>query len=89
MVELMGIAAGIIVACSFFMKNIVRLRAINCAGCLAFVLYGLLIGSISVWALNAFVFGLNIFRICQSKFMDNGKLGVSRRSPGAKRLIKY
>jgi len=89
MIELLGIVAGIIVAGSFFMKNVVRLRAINCIGCLAFVLYGILIASVSVWALNGFVFSLNIFRIWQQgKSTNNDEVDTRPARLEGKRWIK-
>lgn len=52
-IELLGIAATVFVLISFLMKDAARIRAINIVGAFLFVIYGLLINSISVWLLNA------------------------------------
>ena len=51
--EFIGIAATLFVLLSFLMKDAAKIRKINIVGAALFVVYGLLIGSISVWLLNA------------------------------------
>ena len=50
--ELIGIAATIFVLISFLMKETKRIRQVNIVGAFLFVIYGLLINSLSVWLLN-------------------------------------
>ena len=52
MVELLGIVATVFVLISFLMKDVKAIRCINIIGAAMFVVYGILIGSISVWLLN-------------------------------------
>jgi hypothetical protein len=59
--ELVGYAASLLVAISLMMSAIVKLRIVNMIGALAFTLYGVLIGSIPVAAMNAFIVFVNIY----------------------------
>jgi hypothetical protein len=59
--ELIGYLASALVAISLMMSKIVRLRIINLLGAIAFVVYGLLINSIPVAAVNAFIVLVNIY----------------------------
>ena len=63
--ELIGYAASILVAISLMMSKIVRLRIVNMIGAAAFTLYGILIGSIPVAAVNAFIVGVNIWYLAR------------------------
>ncbi|CAH0529645.1 YgjV family protein [Vibrio hippocampi] len=65
-VELLGYAASIIVAISFTMKQIVRLRVINCIGCVLFTLYGFAIDSVPVIITNGFIAGVNVFYLLRT-----------------------
>jgi cell shape-determining protein MreD len=51
-IELIGIAATVFVLISFLMKDAAKIRKVNIIGAALFVVYGLLIGSLSVWLLN-------------------------------------
>lgn len=59
--ELIGYAASVLVAVSLMMSKIVRLRVVNMVGAATFTLYGLLIDSIPVAAVNAFIVGVNVW----------------------------
>jgi hypothetical protein len=62
-VELTGYAAMATVLVSFLMKSVIKLRIINSAGCLIFVVYGILLEPYS-WPIiitNTFIFGINIY----------------------------
>jgi GNAT superfamily N-acetyltransferase len=61
MLELLGYAASVLVAISLMMSSILRLRVINLIGALAFALYGWLIGSIPVTAVNLFIVVINVY----------------------------
>lgn len=52
-VEWLGVAAAIVVLVSFTFKGEKAIRAVNAVGAALFVVYGLLIGSVSVWLLNS------------------------------------
>lgn len=53
MVELIGYIASVLIAVSMWMKSLLRLRLFSMVGSALFSVYGLLIGSIPVFALNA------------------------------------
>jgi GNAT superfamily N-acetyltransferase len=59
--ELIGYVASVLVAISLTMSSILRLRLINLGGAILFALYGYLIGSMPVTAVNLFIVGVNIF----------------------------
>ena len=59
--ELIGYIASVLVAISLTMSSILRLRLINLGGAVLFALYGYLIGSTPVAAVNLFIVGVNVF----------------------------
>lgn len=59
--EIIGYVASALVAISLMMTSILRLRIINLVGAVFFTLYGLLIGSIPVAAVNVFIVGINLY----------------------------
>ena len=59
--EIIGYVASVLVAISLTMSRIVRLRVVNLAGAVTFAVYGVLIGSIPVAAVNAFIVGVNLW----------------------------
>jgi hypothetical protein len=63
--ELIGYAASILVAISLMMSAIVKLRVVNMIGALTFSIYGILIGSIPVAAMNGFIVLINIYYLVQ------------------------
>lgn len=63
--ELIGYVASLLVAVSLMMSNIIQLRIVNLIGSVTFSLYGILIGSIPVAAMNAFIVLVNIYYLTQ------------------------
>lgn len=61
MTEIIGYVASVLVAVSLTMSSILRLRVINLVGAIVFTIYGLLIGSIPVAAVNTFIVMVNIY----------------------------
>ncbi len=59
--ELIGYAASLLVAISLMMSAIVKLRIVNMIGAITFTIYGLLINSMPVAAMNAFIVVVNIY----------------------------
>ena len=60
--ELVGYLASLVLMVSFLMKNINTLRIINSAGCLLFVVYGVMLAT--SWPIiisNTFILGVNIY----------------------------
>lgn len=62
-VEALGIVAAVFVAASLVMKSILPLRWVNLVGCVLFVAYGVVIGSIAVWLANGFGVAVNLYRM--------------------------
>lgn len=59
--EIIGYVASLLVAISLMMSNIIQLRIVNLVGSATFSLYGVLIGSIPVAAMNGFIVLINIY----------------------------
>ncbi|MFO7846386.1 MAG: hypothetical protein R6V27_07485 [Balneolaceae bacterium] len=59
--ELIGYVASLLVAISLMMSNILKLRVVNLIGSATFSLYGILIGSVPVAAMNGFIVLVNIY----------------------------
>jgi len=64
--ELIGYAASLLVAISLMMSAIVKLRVVNMIGAFTFAIYGVLIGSIPVAAMNGFIVLINIYFLFKS-----------------------
>lgn len=67
MIEILGYVAMVLVAGSFLLKDVVKLRLVNSVGAVCFVIYGLLIGSVPVAGLNIFVVCVNAYYIMKSR----------------------
>lgn len=63
--ELVGYVASVLVAASLTMSNIRRLRWVNLAGAVIFVVYGALVRAWPVLAVNLFIAGVNVYRLRQ------------------------
>lgn len=59
--EIFGYIASVLVAVSLMMSKIVKLRIVNLVGSAVFSLYGILIGSIPVAAMNGFIVLINVY----------------------------
>ncbi|REL24583.1 hypothetical protein DYD21_18530 [Rhodohalobacter sp. SW132] len=59
--EIIGYVASVLVAISLMMSKIVQLRIVNLVGAATFSLYGILISSIPVAAMNGFIVLINIY----------------------------
>ncbi|MGX2975235.1 YgjV family protein [Ursidibacter arcticus] len=66
-IEILGYIAMLLVAGSFLLKDVIKLRLVNAIGGVCFVIYGLLIGSLPVAGLNIFVVCVNAYYILKSK----------------------
>lgn len=66
LIELFGILAAVLVFISLTQKDVKKLRIFNTIGSAMFVVYGLMIGSISVWLLNGAGVIMNLYRIWKS-----------------------
>ncbi len=61
--EIIGLIASCFVLLSFLQKGEVKIRIINCIGCIIFVVYGILINALSVWLLNGITLIVQIVNI--------------------------
>ncbi len=59
--EIIGYVASLLVAVSLMMSAIIKLRIVNMIGAFTFSVYGVLIGSVPVAAMNAFIVLINIY----------------------------
>ena len=66
-VELFGILAGTLVLISFLMKSERQIRFINIIGCVIFVVYGIMISSVSVVVLNVGLTLVHIVKLSRKK----------------------
>ena len=60
-IEYIGYLASFLVAISFTLKNIVKLRIVNSMGGLVFIVYGFAIDSIPVIITNGLITLINIY----------------------------
>lgn len=70
-VEIIGILAGIVVLASFLLKGELRIRMLNVIGAVLFVIYGILIKSISVALINFIVVIIQIVYINKRRKENN------------------
>ncbi|HWR44971.1 hypothetical protein [Sporomusa sp.] len=63
LVEWLGYLASGLVAISFLMKSINKLRFINVVGAILFVIYGVAIQALPVVLVNLFVVGVNVYHL--------------------------
>lgn len=61
--ELIGYTASVLIAVSLMMSAVVRLRVVNMIGAFLFAVYGILIGSIPVLAMNGLIVFINIYHL--------------------------
>ncbi len=61
MVEIIGYIAMAFVMGSFLCSDMKKLRVVNTVGCLMFIAYGSMIGSIPIVITNAFITLVNLY----------------------------
>ncbi|MBN2047950.1 MAG: YgjV family protein [Anaerolineaceae bacterium] len=85
--ELIGFIASFVIAVSLMMKNVFWLRVINLIGSLVFTVYGILIHSVPVAAMNAFIVCIDSYYLARSFHPDYFK--VLQVEPGGYYLRKF
>jgi heme exporter protein D len=73
LVQCLGYLASVLVAISFLMKSINKLRFVNMVGSICFVIYAVAIHAIPVALINLFTVCVNVYYLTQintSKQMD-------------------
>ena len=63
MYEAIGIIATLFVLGSFLVDGERKIRKINILGAILFVVYGVLIGALSVWLLNGALLVIHIYKL--------------------------
>lgn len=66
-IEIFGILAGVLVLVSFLMKGEMKIRIINIFGASIFIVYGVLLDSVSVTLLNIGLVLVHIVKIAQMR----------------------
>lgn len=61
MIEIYGYICSAVVAISFLTTNIIRLRILNCIGCIMFGVYGYLKDAPPIIAINVFVTLIHLY----------------------------
>lgn len=61
MVEALGIIATLFVLLSFLFREPKKIRIVNIIGASLFVIYGLILGALSVWLLNGALVAIHIY----------------------------
>lgn len=84
--EWIGIAATCLVLLSFLQKSEVNIRRVNMIGSVVFVVYGVLINSLSVWLLNGVCILVNIYKLfklshASQKFKEPQSVQLTETDP--------
>jgi len=83
--ELIGLLASVLVLVSFLFKSIRTIRIISIVGCVVFVIYGLLINALSIWALNGALIIVHIYFLLRLR----GQHAKGAKRTGSTRLQKF
>lgn len=67
MVEILGIIATLFIVIAFTMNSKKLIRIFDTIGAILFIIYGILIGSLSVWLLNGILVIINIYKLIKEK----------------------
>ena len=67
MVEIIGIIATLFILLAFSLNDKKLIRLVDSIGALLFVIYGILINSLSVWLLNICLIIINLYKIKNNK----------------------
>ncbi|MCL2362251.1 MAG: YgjV family protein [Defluviitaleaceae bacterium] len=68
--EIIGIIATLFVLVSFLFTNEKRIRQVNIIGAVMFVVYGIIIGAISVYVLNGALIIIHIIKLLNQRRRD-------------------
>ena len=67
MVEILGIVATLFILAAFSLNDKKLIRLVDSMGAVLFVIYGILINSLSVWSLNICLIIINLYKIKNNK----------------------
>ncbi|NBR40830.1 MAG: uroporphyrinogen decarboxylase [Alphaproteobacteria bacterium] len=68
MIEVVGYIATFLVMMSFVMKDVTRLRVINALGCVAWIVYGVMLDSYPVIVTNVGILAINSGHLLRNYF---------------------
>lgn len=80
-IEWLGISASVIILISFLMKNILWVRLVNIVGAIVFVIYGIIIGAISVWLLNGMLVVVHVIYLGKYFYSKHKRVSSSEAQP--------
>lgn len=66
-IEWVGYAASALIVISLIMTSVVKLRIVNTAGCILFVIYGFTVGAYPVAVSNLLIVFINFYHLYRLK----------------------
>lgn len=72
-IEILGLLATTIIFVSFTFSDMWKVRCMNAVGCILFIIYGVLIGALSVWVMNGLCFLLQMYKLCKEFKSKSGQ----------------
>lgn len=67
MVEILGIIATLFVLAAFMLNDVKQIRIVDLIGAILFVIYGILIHSLSVSLLNGILIIIHLYKLIKQK----------------------
>ena len=67
MIEILGIIATLFVLAAFMLNNVKQIRIVDLIGAILFVVYGILIHSLSVSLLNGILIIIHLYKLIKQK----------------------
>ena len=67
LIEWVGYAASALIVISLIMTSVVKLRVVNTAGCVLFVVYGFIVGAYPVAVSNLLIVLINLYHLYKIK----------------------
>lgn len=67
MVEILGIIATLFVLAAFMLNDVKQIRIVDLIGAILFVIYGILIHSLSVSLLNGILIMIHLYKLIKRK----------------------
>jgi len=71
-IEWLGYLASILVAISFLMRSMTRLRFVNTIGAICFVIYAVAIKALPVALINCFIVCINVYYLAKKDVIKQG-----------------
>ena len=65
--EIIGLIATAIIFISYLPEDVRWIRIINFVGCIAWIIYGVMIGGLSVWLMNTLVMIVHTYHLIKDR----------------------